>query len=74
MQQPLFVNGLELESGDVVEVTMECIAPEVYDYFFSMAQNVDNASTPADPVSNIGSGALGYFSAFTSTSRTVVVP
>lgn len=74
VQQPLFVNGLELESGDVVEVTMECIAPEIYDYFFTMAQNVDNASTPADPVSNISGGALGYFSARTSTSKTVVVP
>lgn len=74
VQQPLFVNGLELESGDLVEVTMECIAPEIYDYFFTMAQNVDNASTPADPVSNISGGALGYFSVRTSSSKTAVVP
>ncbi|HMQ76209.1 MAG TPA: DUF4249 domain-containing protein [Flavobacteriales bacterium] len=74
VMQPLFVNGLELESGDVVEVTMECIAPEVYHYFFSMPQNSNNASTPADPVSNISSGALGYFSVRTSSTRTVVVP
>ncbi len=72
--QPLFVNGLELESGDEVEVTMECIAPEVYDYFFSMAQNIDNAATPADPVSNIHGGALGYFSVRTISTRSVVVP
>lgn len=72
--QPLFVNGLELESGDVVQVTMLCIAPEVYSYFFTMAQNVDNASTPADPISNISGGALGYFSVHTSTTRSVVVP
>lgn len=72
--QPLFVNGLELESGDVVQVTMECIALDVYHYFFSMAQNVDNASTPADPESNISGGALGYFSVHTTTTRSVVVP
>ena len=72
--QPLFVNGVELESGDVVQVTMECIAPDVYHYFFSMAQNVDNASTPADPESNISGGALGYFSVHTSSTKTVVVP
>lgn len=72
--QPLYLNGLEPESGDVVQVTMECIAPEVYDYFFSMMQNVDNASTPADPVSNINGGALGYFSAQTASTRSVVVP
>lgn len=74
VQQPLFVDDLELESGDVVEVTMQCIAPKVYDYFFSMAQNVGNAATPADPTSNINGGALGYFSVHTSSTRTVVVP
>ncbi len=72
--QPLFMSGLEPESGDVVEVTMQCIAPEVYDYFFSMMQNVDNAATPADPVSNISGGALGYFSAQTTSTRSVTVP
>ncbi|MBK6755765.1 MAG: DUF4249 domain-containing protein [Flavobacteriales bacterium] len=72
--QPLFLNDVELNSGDVVEVTMECIAPEVYDYFFSMGQNVSNAATPADPVSNIEGGALGYFSVRTTSSKTVVVP
>jgi Domain of unknown function (DUF4249) len=72
--QPLFVNDLDLVSGDVVQVTMECVAPDVYDYFFSMAQNIDNAATPADPVSNISGGALGYFSVRTSSSKSVVVP
>ena len=72
--QPLFVSGLELESGDVVQVTMECIAPEVYHYFFTMAQNIDNSATPADPVSNIEGGALGYFSVRTTSTRSVVVP
>lgn len=72
--QPLFVNGLELESGDVVQVTMLCIASDVYHYFFSMAQNVDNASTPADPVSNISGGALGYFSVHSASTRSVMVP
>lgn len=72
--QPLFVDGLELESGDVVEVTMQSIAPKVYDYFFSMAQNVDNAAAPADPTSNIQGGALGYFSVHTLSTKSIVVP
>jgi hypothetical protein len=74
VMQPLFVDELELESGDVVEVTMECIAPEIYDYFFSMSQNISNAATPADPISNISGGALGYFSVRTASTKTVVVP
>lgn len=74
VQQPLFVDDLELESGDLVEVTMQCIAPDVYQYFFSMAQNVSNSATPADPISNINGGALGYFSVHTTSTRSVVVP
>lgn len=74
VQQPLFVDDLELESGDVVEVTMQCIAPKVFDYFFSMAQNVGNAATPADPTSNIHGDALGYFSVHTTSMQSVVVP
>lgn len=72
--QPLFVDGLELESGDVVEVTMQSITPAVYDYFFSMMQNTTNAATPADPTSNINGGALGYFSVHTASTKIVVVP
>jgi len=71
--QPLFLNDHELKSGDMVQVTMECIAPEVFQYFFSMGQNVSNAATPADPVSNIVGGALGYFSAHATSTRSVVV-
>ncbi len=72
--QPVFLNDRELKSGDQVQVTMECIAPEVYDYFFSLMQNTMNAATPADPTSNIRGGALGYFSVRTSSSRSVMVP
>jgi hypothetical protein len=76
IEQPLnFMDDESLSSGDVVEVTMECISPEVYAYFFSLAQNIGGeTSAPADPVSNISGGALGYFSAHTSSTKTAVVP
>ena len=73
VEAPLFLDD-ELLSGDVVQVTMLCISRDVYTYFFSMNQNVGNAATPADPVSNISTGALGYFTAQTSSTRSVVVP
>lgn len=72
--EPLFLNDHELKSGDVVEVTLLSISQDVYDYFFTMAQNVGNGATPADPVSNISGGALGYFSAHTTSARSAVVP
>jgi len=76
IEQPLnFMDDNSLYSGDVVEVTMECIAPEIYRYFFSQAQNQGgDSAAPADPVTNISGGALGYFSAHTSSTKSTVVP
>lgn len=72
--EPLFLDDGELKSGDTVELTLLSISQDVYDYFFTMAQNVGNGATPADPVSNIDGGALGYFSVHTASARSAVVP
>lgn len=76
IEQPLnFMDDETLETGDLVEVTMQCIAPEVYRYFFALAQNIgDETSAPADPPTNISGGALGYFSAHPSGMKSMVVP
>ena len=64
-----------LEAGDVVEVEMQSIDEEVYNYFFSLDQTIQqSAAAPANPVSNIAGGALGYFSAHTVQTKTTVVP
>lgn len=76
IEQPLnFMDDETLETGDVVEVTMQCITPEVYRYFFGLAQNIGGeTAAPADPVSNISGGALGYFSAHPSSTKGALVP
>lgn len=76
IEQPLnFMDDETLYPGDVVEVTMQCITPEVYRYFFGLAQNIGGeTAAPADPVSNISGGALGYLSAHTSSTKSAVVP
>ncbi|MBK9288078.1 MAG: DUF4249 domain-containing protein, partial [Flavobacteriales bacterium] len=76
IEQPLnFGDDAKLYSGDLVEVTMECITAEVYRYFFSHAQNIGgDTSAPSDPPSNISGGALGYFSAHTASTKNTVVP
>lgn len=76
IDQPLnFMDDAELFTGDVVEVTMQCITPEVYRYFFAVGQNMGGeTAAPADPPSNISGGALGYFSAYTSSVKGAVVP
>lgn len=66
----------KIKSGDVVSVEMLCIDDNVYKYWFSLDQSAtgDSNVTPANPVSNISGGVLGYFSAQTYQKKTVTVP
>ncbi|MFT3824704.1 MAG: DUF4249 domain-containing protein [Chitinophagaceae bacterium] len=66
----------KIKSGDIVKVDMLCIDAAVYKYWFSLDQSATGESnvTPANPVSNIQGGALGYFSAHTLQSKTITVP
>lgn len=69
--------GVDAEplSGDSVEIQMQCIDEWVYKYFYSLEQTIgQNAATPANPVSNIAGGALGYFSAYTVDSKKIFIP
>lgn len=66
-----------IHSGDSLTVELLCIDRAVYKYWMSLDQSSrGNGSpiTPANPVSNLRGGALGYFSAHTIQSRTIVVP
>jgi len=67
--------GSRVADGDVVEIDLECIDSPVYAYFSSLQQTKNqNSATPANPATNISNGALGYFSAHTVSSKTIVVP
>jgi hypothetical protein len=66
-----------LVSGDVVRIDMLCIDAAVYKYWYSLEQSATGETTsaaPANPVTNITGGALGYFSAHTFQSKTMSVP
>jgi hypothetical protein len=69
--QPLF--GPELLLNDTVRVDMFCIDKPVYTYFNQLSVNSSNSATPANPVSNLSGGCMGYFSARTFDSKTAVV-
>lgn len=64
-----------LHIGDNVLVEMQCTDRPVYNYFYSLDQSStgDGMGIPANPVSNISGGALGYFSAHTSQWRQLTV-
>lgn len=66
-----------IRSGDHVSIDMQCIDPAVYKYWFSLDRSATGGSgqaTPSNPVTNLQGGALGYFSAHTLQTKTLVVP
>jgi hypothetical protein len=47
----------------------------VYTYFYTLNQNTGrNSGAPANPVSNITNGALGYFNAYSVTTKKFIYP
>lgn len=64
-----------LHINDKVDVEMQCIDKAMYKYWFSVDQSsTGNGGTLAsNPVTNISGGALGYFSAHTSQTRSILV-
>jgi hypothetical protein len=64
-----------LHIKDNVSVEMQCIDKEVYKYWYSVDQSStgDGGTTASNPVTNITGGALGYFSAHTSQTKSMLV-
>lgn len=69
--QPIFADK-EIKKGDTVEVEMQNIDKNVYNYFFTLG-NTDQGVTPANPPTNIKGDCLGYFSAYTSQKASKII-
>jgi len=67
-----------INSGDEVTIEMLGLDEAVYLYWYSLqsggGDGGGNSIAPANPVTNIKGGALGYFSAQTIDRRTVIAP
>jgi hypothetical protein len=74
--RPMVNQDGELKSSDIIKVDMQCIDAAVYKYWYSLdqASTGNSSATPANPVSNITGGALGYFSAHSVKSKTIILP
>lgn len=70
-------NDIKIYKGDTVNVEMQCIDRPVYTYWFTLAQqqanNPGGQVAPANPPTNITPTTLGYFSAHTTQTLTLVV-
>ncbi|HBL77843.1 MAG: hypothetical protein A2W90_01950 [Bacteroidetes bacterium GWF2_42_66] len=69
--------GKRFDKGDKVTVELMSIDKNAYDYFNTLldviAQSTIESTAPANPKSNFSNGALGYFSAYSSDIKFIIV-
>jgi hypothetical protein len=75
----LYDDSSDIKNGVILTVQMNCVDKKVYNYLSELLQISGggegfSSPTPANPTSNITGGALGYFSAHTVSTRSVVIP
>ncbi len=70
----------KLVVGDTVNIQLQCIDKSTYDFYNTLKGAVGSSSIgqflaalPANPISNISAGGLGYFSAYSVTNMSMVV-
>jgi len=76
VKNTLYIDEPDLVAGDLVRVQMLTIDENVYKFLFSITQITGNGgppTVPANPTSNFNNGALGYFSASTSSEATITI-
>ncbi len=70
-------NDIDIYPGDTVKVEMQCIDPNIYTYWYTLAQQTDigpeGSVAPSNPPSNLDNNSLGYFSAHTTQTKTIVL-
>jgi Domain of unknown function (DUF4249) len=71
----IFNDEVNLKSGDSLALELHSMDKGAFDYFFSLGQTESGQSgTPANPVTNISGGALGYFSAYSVSKASGLAP
>ncbi|MDR6804705.1 hypothetical protein J2Y45_002987 [Dyadobacter sp. BE34] len=63
-------NDVDIRRGDIITVSLQCIDTDVYDFYYSLDQALkQNSAVISNPKTNIRGGAMGYFSAHTTRTR-----
>lgn len=66
----------EVKSGNLIKLSLVGVEHDVYNFLMeaeNVAYNNNNLASPATPISNISGGCIGYFSAQTVSSKSVLV-
>ncbi len=72
----LTLHGIIFDPGDKATVQLVSLDEAAYQYYntFQELINVNPGSAaPANPISNISNGALGYFAAWSADTKTVII-
>lgn len=68
---------IDIYANDKITIEMQCIDKPVYTYWLTLMQQGDSGPggsvTPSNPPTNINPQALGYFSAHTTQTMSVIV-
>lgn len=73
VERPLF--NIIYQSGDTAMMELRSIDESIFNYIIQ-AQSADdpNSAAPGNPTSNWDNGALGYFSAYSYSRQSLVIP
>jgi hypothetical protein len=73
-------DSIPIKKGDTIVMELQCIDRATYDYFRTLRFVFGRgglgflSASPANPITNFNHGAMGYFSAYSITSKIIVVP
>jgi hypothetical protein len=77
VSQDLFQTDIDINPSDTATVNMQCIDKNIYQYWYTLSQQQVNGPgggvTPSNPPSNFNNNALGYFSAHTTQTKSIIV-
>jgi hypothetical protein len=75
--QEIFHRDPSLQPGDSVTILLQTIDKNVFNYLSQLNQITEGyggqSASPANPTSNFNNGALGYFSAYSVRSKSIVI-
>jgi hypothetical protein len=69
---------LTIKNLDIVSVEMQCISKSAHLYYYTLTQQngagPGGGTAPTNLPNNIIGGALGLFSAYTTQTKTILIP
>ncbi len=77
VQMPLSIKSFQI--NDTITVELLSLNKDTYDYYNTLIggssgpHGIISGSTPANPVSNLSNGAMGYFGVYTISSITIII-